>query len=85
MFLKLIAFIVLAVGVSIVILHHLNEWSARLRRYMIDQSYKLFGSGNGWDESFGQVLSKTLVFFFGFMLIVAVYAAILSAGTSNGT
>jgi hypothetical protein len=75
---KVTAIVDFAIVTLIVLVKYANAWSARLRRYMLDQATDVFGRGAGWEKPWALFLSKAMVYFFGLMFIVLVYVAIFS-------
>ena len=75
---KIVAFAIFAVIALIILYKNTNRWSERFQKYMLSQTLKVFGSGEGWDEPWAKYLSKVMVVFFGLMFIVGIYVAIFS-------
>ena len=75
---KVVAFVIFAVIVLIGLFKNTSNWSERFHKYMLAQTKKVFGSGEGWDEPWGRYLSMAMVIFFSLMFIMLIYVAIFS-------
>lgn len=73
---KVLLFIVLAIITLVILVNNTNRWSARFHQYMLGQANKVFGRGAGWERPWAPLLSKAMVLFFGFMLIVLIYVVV---------
>jgi preprotein translocase subunit SecG len=75
---KVLVFVVLAIIVVVILVNNANGWSTRFHQYMLSQANKVFGRGAGWERPWAPLLSKAMVLFFGFMLIVLIYVVVFS-------
>ena len=75
---KLLIVSIMALAAVIVLFQNANQWSARFHQYMLGQANKVFGRGAGWERPWAPLLSKAMVLFFGFMLIVLIYVVVFS-------
>jgi hypothetical protein len=79
--LKAIIFVTISTLTLIALVRHTNNWAIRFREYMAGQARKVFGDSFGWDGSFGLLLSKAMVVFFGLSFIVFVYVVCFTVWT----
>jgi hypothetical protein len=74
-----ISTLVLIAAITIyVLIKNTKSWSSRFQQHMLGQTQKVFGSAEGWDGSWGKIMSMAMVIFFGFMFIVFAYGFIFS-------
>lgn len=79
--LRIIGFGILAVAVIITFIKNTDKWAAALQRYFVNQPKTLFSKNDTWRRPVGLTISKAMIIFLGFMLIVAAYAFCFGVGS----
>jgi hypothetical protein len=79
---KGIAFVIFAVVALVILFKNLANWSEQFQKYQIRQANQVFGDSEGWDDKWGQFMSKAMVIFFGLTFIGLIYVVVFSAGAA---
>jgi uncharacterized membrane protein len=78
--LRILGFGIVAAAVIITFIENTNKWAATLRQYFVNQPKTLFSRNETWQRPVGLIISKAMIIFLGFMLIVAAYAFCFGVG-----
>ena len=84
-FLKIVAFLIIAVGSIAAVATQSNKWATAMQQYYVRQSKKMYGENENWERPWIRTLFKALIFFFGFMFVLGVYVAIFSVTSVAGS
>jgi hypothetical protein len=78
--LRTLAFGVIGAAVIITFRNNANKWASALQQYFVNQPKTLFSRNDTWKRPLGLTISKTIIIFLGFMLIVGAYAFCFGVG-----